>query len=93
MSEITIGIPMGKVERKIKLRSHHHRERMFAITFLSDLLALMISTTLVHLLIYRSFYFYTIRMGEFGDLLFAVICLSLFMTTKLYPGIGLNPAL
>ena len=92
MSEITIGIPIGKVERKIKFRANH-RERMFAITFLSDLLALMISTTLVHLLIYRSVHFETIRMGEFGDLLFAVICLSLFMTTKLYPGIGLNPAL
>ena len=92
MSEITIGTSRGKVERKIKFRANH-RERMFAITFLSDLLALMISTTLVHLLIYRSVHFETIRMGEFGDLLFAVICLSLFMTTKLYPGIGLNPAL
>ena len=67
MSEITIGIPRGKVERKIKFRANH-RERMFAITFLSDLLALMISTTLVHLLIYRSVHFETIRMGEFGDL-------------------------
>ena len=92
MNETLIGMSRRKVEGKIRFRTNH-RARMFAITFLSDLLALIISTTLVHLLIYRTFHFDTIRMGEFGDVLFAVICMALLMTTRLYPGIGLNPAL
>ncbi|NOT03035.1 MAG: undecaprenyl-phosphate galactose phosphotransferase WbaP [Anaerolineales bacterium] len=92
MSEITIGMSLGKTERKIRFRANH-RVRMFAITLLSDLLALILSTTVVHLLVYRTFHFDTIRMGEFGDMLFAIICMALLMTTRLYPGIGLNPAL
>jgi Undecaprenyl-phosphate galactose phosphotransferase WbaP len=32
-------------------------------------------------------------MGEIEHVLFVIICISLFMTTKLYPGIGLNPAI
>jgi Undecaprenyl-phosphate galactose phosphotransferase WbaP len=66
---------------------------MFAITLLSDLLALIISTILIHVSIYRTFHFDYFSVGEFEHILFVVLCLSLFMTTRLYPGIGLNPAL
>ena len=67
MSEISIGIPLGKGKagnaRRIKFQTHH-RGRMFAITFLSDLLALFLSTTLLHLIIYRTLAFEYFSMGE-----------------------------
>jgi Undecaprenyl-phosphate galactose phosphotransferase WbaP len=71
----------------------HHRARMAAITFVSDLSALVLSTIAVHILIYRTIWFNFLGIGEFEHVLFMVLCLSLFMVTKLYPGIGLNPVL
>jgi Undecaprenyl-phosphate galactose phosphotransferase WbaP len=96
MSETAIGIPLGRrntdTGQKIRFQSHH-RAHMFAITFLSDSVALLFSTTLVHILLYGTFHFNYISMGEIEHILFVIICLSLFMSTRLYPGIGLNPAL
>ncbi len=43
-------------------------------------------------LLYRTFHFDYISMGEIEHILFVIICFSLFMSTRLYPGIGLNPA-
>ena len=96
MSETAIGIPLGRgntnTGQKIRFQSHH-RAHMFAITILSDCVALLFSTTLVHVLLYGTFHFDYISMGEIEHILFVIICLSLFMSTRLYPGIGLNPAL
>ena len=92
MSEIVTGMSVGKAERKIKFRANH-RERMFAITFLSDLLALILSTTLGHISIYGTIHFEYIRLGEFENILFVIICIAMLMAARLYPGIGLNPAL
>jgi Undecaprenyl-phosphate galactose phosphotransferase WbaP len=96
MREITIGRSLGQRKawtiQKMKFLAHH-RARMFAITFLSDLLALLVSTTFIHVAVYHTFHFDYISMGEMEHLLFVIICLSLFITTRLYPGIGLNPAL
>ena len=56
-------------------------------------MALILSTSLVHLAIYRTFYFNYISVGEIEHVLFAIICFSVFMTGRLYSGIGLHPAL
>lgn len=96
MSELTIGRPVGhgkaRIAQKIRFLAHH-RARMFAITFMSDMLALIVSTTFVHVSIYHTFSFDYLSMGEMEHLLFGFICLSLFMATRLYPGMGINPAL
>jgi Undecaprenyl-phosphate galactose phosphotransferase WbaP len=96
MGEITIGLSKGKRNASTSLKiifQTHHRARMFAITFLSDLMALILSATFVHVSMYRTFQFDLISLGEIEHCLFMIICFSLFMTTRLYPGIGLNPAL
>ena len=96
MSEATIGISLakGKESTAQKISSlSHPRARMFAITFLSDWVALLLSTTLVHVLLYGTFHFDYVSMGEIEHILFVIICFSLFMITRLYPGTGLNPAL
>jgi Undecaprenyl-phosphate galactose phosphotransferase WbaP len=96
MSQIPIGIPLAKGKAashpKIKFQTYH-RARMFVTTFMSDWIALILATTLVHIAVYRTFRFDYISMGEIEHILFVIICFSLFMTSRLYPGIGLNPAL
>ena len=96
MSEIAIGITLSKEKASNGHKrgyKPHYRARMFAFTFLSDLMALMLSTCLIHLSIYRTFYFKPFSISEIEHVLFVIICVSLFMTSKLYSGIGLNPAL
>jgi Undecaprenyl-phosphate galactose phosphotransferase WbaP len=66
---------------------------MFAITFLSDLAALNLSMALVHVFIYGTLHFNYVGISEIEHILFVVICCFLFMTSRLYPGIALNPAL
>jgi Undecaprenyl-phosphate galactose phosphotransferase WbaP len=96
MREIAIGISLAKEKAGSghKIRFHpYYRVRMFAITFLSDLMALILSTSLVHSVVYHTFYFNYLSFGEIEHILFAIICFSLFMASRLYSGIGLNPAL
>lgn len=91
MGEISIGMGM-RAKRGRKLGRRNHRAQMFGLTFVSDLLALILAASLVHILVYREIRFEYFSLGEFEHILFIVICLSLFRATRLYPGIGLNPA-
>ena len=59
----SLGKEKARAAQKVRFQTHH-RARMFAITFLSDLLALFLSTTLLHGVIYRTLAFEYISMGE-----------------------------
>lgn len=76
----------------VKARAHH-RLRMFFITLFSDLVALGCSITITTFLINNWSHETIFPIHEIDLVLFVLICLSLYMATKLYPGIGLNPAL
>jgi len=96
MDNVSVGVPLDtkdKVTSQWGRFSLNHRVRMFSITLLSDILAVTFSTLAVHSLVYGGFLFNYLSMGEFEHVLFLIICLSLYFTTRLYPGIALNPAL
>lgn len=70
-----------------------HRGRMFGVTLLSDLSALILAVLSVHWGISLAASYNGGGATEIDHVLFVMICLSLFMATNLYPGIGLNPAM
>lgn len=91
----------GKASKKqnvqlFEMRSKSYidrRGRMFAFTLLSDLIALILTVLFVHWAFYKIADAADGRVGEIDHVLFSMICLGLFMSTNLYPGIGLNPAM
>jgi Undecaprenyl-phosphate galactose phosphotransferase WbaP len=96
MSEMSIGISLAKgkasTHPKLKFQTHH-RARMFTITFISDLTAFFLSTSLVNIFVHLILRFDSIAVGPIEHILLVTICFSLFMISQLYPGIGLNPAM
>jgi Undecaprenyl-phosphate galactose phosphotransferase WbaP len=96
MREITIENLLGNEKTSAhpkKIFHGYHRARMFAITFISDLMALILSLGLAHLSMYLLFRLSYMEMSQIEHVLFVIICFSLFILSRLYPGIGLNPAL
>ncbi|GAB4501669.1 MAG: sugar transferase [Anaerolineales bacterium] len=69
----------------------NYRARTFLINLAGDVTALLFAVILAHGLLDPGTAFSAIY--EVEHLLFAIICLSLLMTSRLYPGIGLNPAI
>ncbi|MBI5944623.1 MAG: undecaprenyl-phosphate galactose phosphotransferase WbaP [Chloroflexi bacterium] len=70
-----------------------HRGRMFGVTLFSDLSALILAVLSVHWGLSLAALYSGSGVSEIDHVLFVMICLSLFMATNLYPGIGLNPAM
>jgi Undecaprenyl-phosphate galactose phosphotransferase WbaP len=67
------------------------RFRMFLLTLLADLLGFTLAGSLLFLanLWLRLFIF---QWGDFRYLVIFLVCLAAFFASRLYPGIGLNPA-
>lgn len=69
----------------------NYRARTWLISLAGDVMALLLAAGLAHTLLNLSTA--ATLIGEIEHLLFVIICLSLLMTSRLYPGIGLNPAM
>ncbi len=93
MSEISMGVVLGKpTYTKHATSATFYRLRMFAVTLLSDLGALLISNLITQFLVYQTLDIKNFADGELGQVFFVILCFSFFMNSRLYPGGSLNPA-
>jgi Undecaprenyl-phosphate galactose phosphotransferase WbaP len=64
---------------------------MFALTLLADLAGFGLAGIIVYLL-NETLHLFMVNGSDLKYLIVVVLCLMLFMSSRLYPGIGLNPA-
>lgn len=96
MAETSVGISLrggpANAAETARLQTHP-RARMFAITFLSDLLAFACSVAIANAFLYLSYDVRYTNLGLTEQILFVMICFSQLVTSRLYPGTGINPAI
>jgi Undecaprenyl-phosphate galactose phosphotransferase WbaP len=74
------------------IRNRYYRRRMWALTLLSDLAGFAQAVFFVHL-INTLLLHEPILLIDRQDLIMLGVCLALLITSRLYPGVGLNPAI
>jgi Undecaprenyl-phosphate galactose phosphotransferase WbaP len=82
-------------ERKIhqtRLKTiKHYRLQMGGLMLLADLGGFGLTGLLVYLL-NRFLHFFVFELSDVKYLVVVLLCLALFMSSRLYPGVGINPA-
>jgi Undecaprenyl-phosphate galactose phosphotransferase WbaP len=79
--------------RKMKAGTYGgYRLRMWSLMFFADLAARLLAVYLGHLAGGEHFKFLFFSPGEIEHTLSSALCLLLFIFSRLYPGIGINPA-
>lgn len=69
----------------------NRRRQMGLLMLCADLLGFCVATSVV-LLANRFLNFFTLQFSDFKYSIILFICLLLFMNSRLYPGVGINPA-
>jgi Undecaprenyl-phosphate galactose phosphotransferase WbaP len=69
--------------------NHRHRLRMASLMFFADAAALLLSILLGTIVFGGS---HRANLWETEYILYVLLCLSFFSISKLYPGVGINPA-
>ncbi len=69
-----------------------YRLRMAGLMLCADLTALLLATFLGNYLFNGFFNYSPLAGSEIEHIIFLLVCIALFMVSKLYPGVGINPA-
>lgn len=69
-----------------------YRPRMWGLMFFADMTSMMFAIVLAHLVSGEQFNFLFFNLSEAEHTLSFVTCLFLFMFSRLYPGVAINPA-
>jgi Undecaprenyl-phosphate galactose phosphotransferase WbaP len=77
-----------------QLKSKHikrYRLQMASLMLFADLLGFSLTGVLIYLLNYF-LHFFILQLVDLKYLVVVLFCLALFMSSRLYPGVGINPA-
>ena len=69
-----------------------YRQRMWGLMFMADMIGLLLTIMLSHFLSGTKFNFEFFSPGEVEHTLYLALTILLFIFSRLYPGIGINPA-
>jgi Undecaprenyl-phosphate galactose phosphotransferase WbaP len=73
------------------LRMRNHRHRMWLLMIGADLLGFVLAISGI-LLLNLFFHFFTPNLDDFKYLVVLLLCMSFFVSSRLHPGVGINPA-
>jgi Undecaprenyl-phosphate galactose phosphotransferase WbaP len=70
----------------------NYRLRMASLMFFADLTALLLAIIIGHILVQGIFHLVLLDGAEIEHVIVLLSCLSLLVSSRLYPGVGINPA-
>ena len=89
--EITASF-VSRINKIKRIPYGGYRLRMWGLMFLADVTGRILATALGHLVYGEWFNFQFFTPGEAEHTLSLMLCIFLFVNSRLYPGIGINPA-
>ena len=95
MDKISIRSNASFISKPVKIKTNHYSDyclRMWGLMFLADITGLLLAIFLSHLFAEGRFNFLFFSSAEGEHTFSSVLLLLLFMVSRLYPGIGINPA-
>jgi Undecaprenyl-phosphate galactose phosphotransferase WbaP len=95
MNKISITSSASFISPTKNIKTNHYgdyRLRMWGLMFFTDVTAQLLAIVLGHLLAGELYNFLFFSLGEAEHTFSSVLLLLLFMSSRLYPGIGINPA-